>query len=148
MGAANPCAAARAPPSPAPPPPLRNLLRTQYAFIKRISDTAYEDEAFAEIELCAGDNVARLAGRACEKFEWGVPTKVHLYLAAASGADRPTPAALAAVVADPTARLSEDWLLTRAGIAPGCWLLARVPPPPAAAPGAFLYLACNVLASI
>ena len=95
-------------------------------------------------------DVADVVARACDKFpRWGVDAgQVHLYLAAASGADRPAPAALAAVVADPTARLSEDWLLTRAGIAPGCWLLARVPPPPAAAPGAFLYLACNVLASI
>ena len=114
------------------------LSRTQYAFIKRVSGTAFEDEAFAEIELCAGDNVARLTGRACDKFpHWGAHEgQVHLLLAAASGADRPTPAALAAVVADPTTRLSENWLLSRAGIEPGCWLLARVPPPAAAAPGA------------
>ena len=126
---------ARATLTPRRPPPPSNLLRTQYAFIKRVGDTSFEDEAFAEIELCAGDNVARLAGRACDKFEWGAPTKVHLFLAAAGGAERPTPAELAAMVADPTTRLSENWLLPRAGIAPGCWLLARVPPPAAASSG-------------
>ena len=80
-------------------------------------------------------DVADVAARACDKFGWGAPTKVHLFLAAAGGAERPTPAALAAMVADPTTRLSEDWLLPRAGIAPGCWLLARVPPPAAASSG-------------
>ena len=126
---------ARATLTPRRPPSPATFLRTQYAFIKRVGDTSFEDEAFAAIELRPADTVALLVGRACEKFEWGVPTKVHLHLAAAGGAERPTPAELAAMVADPTTRLSENWLLPRAGIAHGCWLLARVPPPAAASSG-------------
>ncbi len=96
----------------------------------RVSEPPLEGEAFAEIELRAGDNVARLLGRACKEFpRWGVDAgQVHLFLAAAGGADRPSSAALAAVAADSVGRLSEEWPLARAGIEPGCWLLARVPP--------------------
>ena len=104
----------------------------------RVSEPPLEGEAFAKIELRAGDNVARLLGRACKEFpRWGVDAgQVHLFLAAAGGTDRPLPAAIAAAAADSAGLLSEEWSLARAGIAPGCWLLARVPPP-AVASGAF-----------
>ena len=115
----------------------------------RASEPPLEGEAFAEIELRAGDNVARLLGRACKEFpRWGVDAgQVHLFLAAAGGADRPSPAALAAVAADSVGRLSEEWPLARAGIVPGCWLLARVPPSAAAAPGASAMTAGGILRS-
>ena len=136
------------PPSPGGPgpspraAPLPNLLRPQYAFIKRISDTAFEDEAFAKVQLEGCMDVADVAARACEKFpRWGVDAgQVYLFLAAAGGKVEPPLATLKAAAADPTARLSENWLLTRAGIAPGCWLLARVPPPPAAAAAGYIFI--------
>ena len=109
----------------------------------RVSEPPLEGEAFAEIELRAGDNVARLVERACEKFEWGVPTRVSLFRAAAGGEDEPLPDALMAAAADPSMCLGVGLTLARAGIAPGCWLLARVPPPAAAAPGAFS-VACRL----
>jgi hypothetical protein len=109
------------------------LPRAQFAFIMRVSEPPLEGEVFAKVQLEGCADVADVVARACTEFpHWGVNAgQVRLFLAAAGGADRPTPAALTAVVADPTTRLSEDWLLTRAGIAPGCWLLARMP---AAAP--------------
>ena len=107
----------------------------------RVSEPPLEGEVFAEIELRAGDNVARLVERACEKFpRWGVDAgQVRLFLAAADGVDAPSPDALMAAVAAPAMCLGVGLTLVRAGIVPGCWLLARVPPP-AAAPGAFLLL--------
>ena len=111
--------------------------RAQYAFIKRVSETAFEDETFAVIELRADDNVGLLVGRACKELDWGAPSRMRLFLAAAGGAEEPPPDALVAAAADPAKRLGVGLPLARAGITPGCWLLARVPPPAAAAPGAF-----------
>ena len=102
----------------------------------RVSEPPLEGEAFAKVQLEGCTDVADVAARACEKFEWGVPTRARLFLAAAGGAGRPSPATLAAVAADPAGRLSEEWPLARAGIAQGCWLLARVPPSAVAAHGA------------
>ena len=101
----------------------------------RVSEPPLEGEFFAVIELRAGDNVGLLVERACEKFpRWGVDAgQVSLFRAAAGDADRPSPATIVAVAADSAGRLSEEWPLSRAGIVKGCWLLARVPPPAAAA---------------
>ena len=98
------------------------------------SETALSDETFAELPLLAGDNVARLVGRACKEFGWGAPTQVKLFrvpggreMALAIEAD-PSLAADILVAAN---KLAAD-----EAVEPGSWLLARVPPPPAAAPGA------------
>ena len=107
--------------------------------VMRVSgEPSLEGEAFAKVQLEGCMDVADVAARACKEFpRWGVDAgQVRLFLAAAGGADRPSPAALAAVAADSVGRLSEEWPLARAGIVPGCWLLARVPPSAAAAPGA------------
>ena len=101
--------------------------RAQYAFIMRVSEPPLEGEAFAKVQLEGCTDVADVAARACEKFEWGVPTRARLFLAAAGGEDAPPPAALAEAAADPARYLGVGWTLARAGIVPGCWLLARVP---------------------
>ena len=99
------------------------------------SETPLADQTFAELMLLPGDNVARLVGRACDKFGWGAPSRCRLYLVAPpDGDDEPSAVAISDALAGE--RLQSSWPLVRAGIGPGSWLLARVPPPPAAAPGA------------
>ena len=119
-----------------PPPPF---FRTQYAFIKRVSSsTAFEDEAFAKMQLEGCADVADVAERVSKKFsQWGVHAEqVHLFLAAAGGEAEPPPAALVEAAADRAKHLGVGLTLVHAGITPGCWLLARVPPPAAAPAGA------------
>ena len=87
----------------------------------RVSEPPLEDEVFAKVLLEGCTDVADVATRACEKFEWGVPTRVRLFLAAAGGEDPPQPDALVAAAADPTRCLGVGWPLARAGIVPGCW---------------------------
>ena len=103
-------------------------------FILLASETPLANEAFAELPLRAGDNAARLLGRACEKFGWGVPSRCRLYLVR-GGRERAL-----AVEADPSLAasilVSANKLADDERVEPGSWLLARVPPPPAAAPGA------------
>ena len=109
-----------------------------FVFIARVIGSAHVGGRFAELEAVSSDSVARLAGRACTKFShWGVAAdQVELFLAAEEGEDAPSPESIEALLADPSKRLGEAWSLERARIRPGSWLLARVPPPPAAAPGA------------
>ena len=103
-----------------------------YVYIKRAGEL---DEVFAELSCFAGDTVARLAKRACDTFGWGVPTQAQIYLLVhAPGGDEPPAEAERAALAN--ARLQSGWALEHAGVVPGSWLLARVPPP-AAASGAF-----------
>ena len=122
----------------APRPYLRAtppLFRAQYAYIVRVSEPPLEGEAFAVIELRAGDSVGLLVGRACKEFpRWGVDAgQVRLFLVS-TAAKEPTPAELeAALVGEPLSAFSE---LADVGVVSGCCLLARVPPPAAAAPGA------------
>ena len=83
--------------------------------------------------LQAGDNAARLIGRACEKFGWRVQTRCRFYVV-------PDEASARAIHRDPS--LAAEILIRANKLDPdeavvaGSWLLARVPPPPAAAPGA------------
>ena len=107
-----------------------------YALIKRVGDAAFAEEAFSEVELLAGDTVARLVARSCKAFEWGVPTRARLFVAAAGGATAPSQPEVEAVLGDPAKRLGEGLTLAAAGIAPGAWLLALVLPPATGAPGA------------
>ena len=102
----------------------------------RVSEPPLQGEAFAEIELRAGDSVARLVGRACKEFpRWGVDAGQVRLLLVSAAAKEPTPAELeAALLGEPLSPFSE---LADVGVVSGCCLLARVPPPAAAAPGAF-----------
>ena len=98
------------------------------------SETALSDETFAELPLLAGDNVARLVARACEKFpRWGVDAgQVKLFRV-------PNEEQARAIQRDPSSAagiLRGNSLFSSDAVEPGSWLLARVPPPPAAAPGA------------
>ena len=82
---------------------------------------------FAEVPLLPGDTVARLAGRACAKFErsWRLDaTQVSLYLVAPVGDQEPTAALVCAAMA--TSRLGVGQSLERLGVTSGAWLLARV----------------------
>ena len=111
--------------------------RAQFAFIVRVSEPPLEGDVFAKMQLEGCADVADVAARACEEFpHWGVHAgQVRLYLASAGSVDEPPPDALAAVAADPAKRLGVGLTLARAGIASGCWLLARMPgSAPAGAP--------------
>jgi hypothetical protein len=100
----------------------------------RASETPLADETFAELPLQVGDNVARLVGRACDKFGWGAPSRCRLYLVR-EGRERALTCeenpSIAAGVLNGTNKLAAD-----DPIVAGSWLLARVPPQPTAAPGA------------
>jgi hypothetical protein len=108
-----------------------------FIFIARVIGSAHAGGPFAELEAISSDSIARLKERACNKFKrWGVDAdEVELFLAAEGGDDAPSPESIEALLTDPTKRLGEAWSLERARIGPGSWLLARVPPPPAAAGG-------------
>ena len=126
---------ARNAPPPHPPPPSSHPPPSQFAFIKRVGGAAFEEESFAKLQLGGCADVADVAVRVCKEFpHWGVHAEqVCLFLAAGGGDVRPPTLAAAA---NPAARLGEGLTLDRAGITPGSWLLARVPPPAAAAYGA------------
>jgi hypothetical protein len=97
------------------------------AFIMLASETQLADESFAELLLQTGDNVARLVGRACDKFpRWGVDAgQVKLFLIAApDGVDEPSADAIKDALSGE--RLQSSWPLERARIGPGSWLLARI----------------------
>ena len=107
----------------------------------RVSEPPLEGEEFGKVLLEGCADVADVVARACEKFEWGVPTRARLFLVTAA-AKVPTPAELeVALLGEPLSAISE---LADAGVVSGCRLLARVPPPAAAAPGASTLLrACE-----
>ena len=115
----------------------------------RASKTPLEDETFAKLPLQPGDNVARLVGRACKEFpRWGVDAgQVKLFLVASpDGHNEPSAIAIKdALLLEP---LSPFDTLADAGIVSGSWLLARVPPPPAAAPGASRHEGRRILDSL
>ena len=122
-----------------PPPHARTpssaLSRAQeYAFIKRaVGAEPVEGEVYAELEMRAGDTVARLAARACKEFKrWAVDAdQLRLFLVNhPHDADEPPSAEEEKVVTELT---RPHWALPRAGVGPGSWLLARVPAPAAPA---------------
>ena len=106
-------------------------------YISRVLGSASVGGPFAELEAVRSDSVAKLAKRACAEFPlWSVDaSQVELFLAAADGNDEPTADAVTAALSG--SRLQAGWSLEHARIGPGSWLLARIPPLPAAAPGAF-----------
>jgi hypothetical protein len=106
-----------------------------YAFIKRVGGAAFIDESFAEIDIFAGDSVARLARRACKEFAWGSPSQVRLFLAAPGGTIAPSLREIETALSDAIKGLGEGLSLAEAGVVSGSWLLASVLP--AAAPQVF-----------
>jgi len=100
-------------------------------FVKRAGDV---DAVFAKLPIFHGDVIADLAERASAKFSWLVGTdKIKLFLVKPEGDDEPTAAEEEAALAKP--RLQVGWALSRARISSGAWVVARLPSPPAAAPG-------------
>ena len=124
-----------APAAAAPAPaPAAGDVGAEYVFIKREGGAAADDEVYAELAMLPGDTVARLAERACAKFQWGSPSQARLRLV-----ERPPDAeeppstdeeALAVELQRP------HWKLARAGVGAGAWLLARLPAAAAAAAAA------------
>ena len=106
-----------------------------YVFIKRVGDAAFASDLFVEIGLCDGDTAARLTKRACKEFpHWGLHAeKMALFLVTGGSEEarlierNPTSAA---------GTLQREPLFSGDPVLPGSWLLARVPPPVAAAPPA------------
>jgi len=100
-------------------------------FVKRAGDALAR---FAEVEIFGADTVTRLAERASLKLDWHTSAAyVDLFLVKPEGDDEPTAAEEEAALAKP--RLQVGWALSRARISSGAWVVARLPSPPAAAPG-------------
>ena len=104
-------------------------------FVKRAGDARAR---FAKVAIFEGDAVTDLAERATLKLGWGVSAAyVDLFLVKLGG-DRdfatPTQAQIDAVLADEGKLLGEGVPLSRAGVASGAWVVARLQDAPAAAP--------------
>ena len=106
-------------------------------FVKRAGDARAR---FAPVEIFVGDVVGHLAKRASLELEWRTPAAyVDLFLVKPGDDEHafttPTQAQIDTVLADESNALGEGMPLSRAGIASGAWVVARLPDPPAAAPG-------------
>ena len=100
-------------------------------FVKRSDDARAR---FAPVEIFVGDAVGHLAERASLKLGWRTTAAyVDLFLVKPDGDNEPIAAEEEAALTQP--RLQVGWLLSRAGISSGAWVFARLPDPPAAAPG-------------
>jgi hypothetical protein len=104
-------------------------------FIARVAGSSLTGGSFAELEAISSDSVARLAERACTKFShWKVAADEVKLFAVAKAGRAPSDAEIdAALLRKP---LSSFDTLAEAGLVAGSCLLARVPPPPTAEPGA------------
>ena len=95
--------------------------------------TPLEYQVFVELPIRDGDNISRLSERACK--EWRTDTGQVAFFRVREGRERAL-----AVEADPSLAanilISTNKLAVDEAVEPGSWLLARVPPPPAAAPSA------------
>ena len=95
-------------------------------FVKRSDDARAR---FAPVEIFVGDAVGHLAKRASLERGWGVDAAyVDLFLVKPDGDDEPIAAEEEAALTQP--RLQVGWLLSRARIASGAWVVARLPDPP------------------
>ena len=103
-------------------------------FVKRAGDL---EAVFAPVEIFVGDAVGHLAERASAKFRWLVGAdKIKLFLVPDDLVRdiQLLPEHEAGVLVRENLRLATD-ALTEAGISNRSCLLARLPDPPAAAPG-------------
>ena len=100
-------------------------------FVKRSDDAVAR---FVPVEIFGGDAVGHLADRASRKLDWRRSAEyVDLFLIKPDGDDEPTAAEEEAALTEP--RLQVGWLLPRARISSGAWVVARLPSLPAAGPG-------------
>ena len=100
-------------------------------FVKRSDDAVAR---FVPVEIFGGDAVGHLADRASRKLDWRRSAEyVDLFLIKPDGDDEPTAAEEEAALTEP--RLQVGWLLPRARISSGAWVVARLPSLPAAAHG-------------
>jgi len=105
-------------------------------FVKRAGDARAR---FAEVGIFETDTVTRLAKRASLELEWRTTAAyVDLFLIKPANDEHafktPTQAQIDTVLADEGNVLGEGIPLSRAGIASGAWVVARLSSPPAAAP--------------
>ena len=106
-------------------------------FVKRADDARAR---FARVSILVGDAVTDLAKRASLELEWRTTAAyVDLFLVKPAGGEHafatPTQAQIDTALADEGNVLGEGMPLSRAGIAPGAWVVARLLGPPAAAAG-------------
>ena len=128
-----PCGPSRTPPFAShvdPPPPPRQ----PFAWVLLVGDTTRADQVFVKVFIAGCADVSDVSKRACEDFGLGAgaPSRCSLYLV-------PDEAHARAIARDPSsavAILQGVSLFATDEVVTGSWLLARVPPPPAAAPGA------------
>ena len=100
-------------------------------FIKLAGDARAR---FAEVAIFDNDTVTRVAERASQKRGWNVDAAyVELFLVPAESEDEPSAAEEEEALKQP--RLGVGRSLSRAGIASGAWVIARLTDPSAAAPG-------------
>ncbi len=99
-----------------------------------VSDTPLEGQVFGKVLLAGCADVADVTKSACKEFGWGAPTQVGLHRV------REGRGKALAIEADPSLAadilVGANKLAADEAVEPGSWLLARLPPPPAAAPGA------------
>ena len=111
------------------------VLAQSFVWVKLVSDAPLRrgGTGFVKLPIALFEDVADLTKGACVEFShWGVAAdEIELYLATASGVDEPSTDSIKDALSG--TRLQSGWSLARAGIAAGSWLLAHVPPQPAAA---------------
>jgi len=116
-------------------------------FVKRSGDTRAR---FARVPILASDAVTDLAKRAALELNWRTTAAyVDLFLIKPAGGEHalatPTQAQIDAVL-EKGKVLGEGMPLSLAGIYSGAWVVARLSPPPAGAPGECLRAAVLVRA--
>ena len=100
-------------------------------FIKLAGDARAH---FARVPILVGDAVTDIAERASLKLDWRTSAAyVELFLVPAESEDEPSAAEEEEALKQP--RLGVGRSLSRAGIASGAWVIARLTDPSAAAPG-------------
>jgi hypothetical protein len=136
-------AAAGAGPSFAAPAPFAAASAAALAgsvFLKRAGDARAR---FARVPILVGDAVTDLAERASLKLEWRTPAAyVDLFLVKPGGVDEPSAAEEEEALKQ--SRVGVGWPLSRAGIASGAWVIARLLSPLVAAPGGCAQETCSL----
>ena len=106
-----------------------------------VNDPPVFGQSFRRLPLAGDADVDEVSSRACEKFGWGAA--VTLYLVP----DRERARTIERNPSSAADIFRGDPLFADDLIVMGSWLLARVPPPPAEAPGALRRLRVAVLAA-
>ena len=107
-----------------------------FVWVMPVSDTTLAGHVFGKVPHAGCTDVADVSERACEKFpHWGVNAGQVKLFRVPGGRDKAL-----AIEADPSLAagvlIAANKLAADEAVEPGSWLLARVPPPPAKAPGA------------